>query len=46
MEISKESLYEPKKLEALRADVKEKLKKKSRFSFFRKIKKFFFGIIK
>jgi len=36
-------LYEPKKLEALRADVAEKLKKKNRFSFFRKIKNFFFG---
>ena len=46
MEISKESLYEPKNLQALRADVSEKLKKKSRFSFFRKIKKFFLGIIK
>lgn len=42
MEILKDSLYKPKKLEALRADVREKLKKKSRFSFFRKIKKFFF----
>jgi hypothetical protein len=38
-----EKLYEPKKLEALRADVSEKLKKKSKFSFFRKIKRFFFG---
>ena len=43
MEILKETLYTPKKLEALRADVSEKLKKKSRFSFFRKIKKFLFG---
>ena len=43
MEILKETLYTPKKLEALRADVSERLKKKSRFSFFRKIKKFFFG---
>ncbi|MDD3054583.1 MAG: hypothetical protein PHE16_01765 [Aliarcobacter sp.] len=43
MEISKETLYTPKKLEALRADVSEKLKKKSKFSFFRKIKRFFFG---
>ena len=46
MEISKETLYTPKKLQALRADVSEKLKKKSRFSFFRKIKKFFLAIIK
>lgn len=38
-----EKLYEAKKLEALRADVNEKLKKKSKFSFFRKIKRFFFG---
>lgn len=38
-----EKLYEPKKLEALRTEVSEKLKKKSKFSFFRKIKKFFFG---
>lgn len=43
MEILKETLYNPKKLETLSADVREKLKKKSRFSFFRKIKKFFFG---
>ena len=43
MEILKETLYTPKKLESLRADVSEKLKKKNRFSFFRKIKKFFFG---
>jgi hypothetical protein len=43
MEISKETLYTPKKLQDLRADVREKLKKKSRFSFFRKIKKFIFG---
>ena len=41
-----EKLYEPKKLQTLRADVSEKLKKKSRFSFFRKIKKFFLAIIK
>lgn len=40
------SLYEPKKLEALRADVSEKLKEKSKLSFFRKIKKFFLAIIK
>lgn len=46
MEISKETLYKPKKLEALRVDVNEKLKKKSRFSFFRKIKRFFLDIIK
>jgi hypothetical protein len=38
-----EKLYEPKKLEALRTEVNEKLKKKSKFSFFRKIKRFFFG---
>lgn len=38
-----EKLYEPKKLEALRTEVSEKLKKKSKFSFFRKIKRFFFG---
>ena len=43
MEISKETLYTPKKLQALRADVSEKLKKKSKFSFFRKIKRFIFG---
>ncbi len=43
MEISKETLYTPKKLQALRADINEKLKKKSRFSFFSKIKKFIFG---
>ena len=43
MEISKETLYTPKKLQALRTDVSEKLKKKSRFSFFRKIKRFIFG---
>ncbi len=41
-----DKLYEPKKLQALRTDVSEKLKKKSRFSFFRKIKKFFLAIIK
>jgi hypothetical protein len=40
MQVSKETLYAPKKLEELRADISEKLKKKSRFSFFRKIKKF------
>jgi hypothetical protein len=38
-----EKLYEPKKLQALRADISEKLKKKNKFSFFRKIKKFIFG---
>jgi hypothetical protein len=43
MQVSKETLYAPKKLEELRADISEKLKKKSRFSFFRKIKKFIFG---
>ena len=43
MEILKETLYTPKKLEALKADISEKLKKKNKFSFFRKIKKFFFG---
>ena len=43
MEILKDTLYKPKNLEALRADVSEKLKKKNKFSFFRKIKKFFFG---
>ena len=43
MEISKETLYTPKKLEALKADISEKLKKKNKFSFFRKIKKFIFG---
>ena len=44
MEISKESLYKPKKLEALRVDVSKKLKKKNKFSFFRKIKNFFFNL--
>jgi hypothetical protein len=46
VEISKETLYKPKKLEALKADISQKLKKKSRFSFFRKIKRFFSNILK
>ena len=37
------SLYEPKKLEALSQDIKEKKEKKTKLSFFQKIKKFFFS---
>lgn len=42
MEILKDALYRPKKLENLSKEVKEKIEKK-RLSFFQKIFRFFFG---
>ncbi len=38
----KEYIYKAKKLEALSKDIKEKLEKKKKLTFFQKIKKFFF----